>query len=64
MVMLLAEELNVPLRERNHRLLAAGFAPAFPERSLGDPELAPVRDALDLILAGHEPYPAVVVGRG
>jgi hypothetical protein len=44
-------------------LLAAGHAPAFPERSLDDPELAPVRDALDLILTGHEPYPAIVVDR-
>jgi transcriptional regulator with XRE-family HTH domain len=64
MVLLLAEELEVPFRERNHLLLAAGYAPAFPERSLQDPELAPVREALDLILTGHEPYPAVVVDRG
>ena len=63
MVLLLAEELEVPFRERNHLLLAAGHAPAFPERSLGDPELAPVREALDLILTGHEPYPALVVDR-
>jgi transcriptional regulator with XRE-family HTH domain len=63
MVLLLAEELEVPFRERNHLLLAAGHAPAFPERSLEDPELAPVREALDLILTGHEPYPAVVVDR-
>ncbi len=64
MVLLLAEELEVPFRERNHLLLAAGYAPAFPERSLEDPELAPVREALDLILTGHEPYPALVVDRG
>jgi hypothetical protein len=64
MVLLLAEKLDVPFRERNHLLLAAGYAPAFPERSLDDPELAPVREALDLILTGHEPYPAVVVDRG
>jgi transcriptional regulator with XRE-family HTH domain len=64
MVLRLAEELEVPFRERNDLLLAAGHAPAFPERALGDPELAPVREALDLILAGHEPYPAVVVDRG
>ena len=63
MVLLLAEELDVPLRERNQLLLAAGHAPAFPERSLQDPELAPVREALDLILAGHEPYPALVIDR-
>src|SRR3954453_19562838 len=56
-------QLDVPLREQNQLLLAAGHAPAFPERPLGGPELAPVREALDLILRGHEPYPAVVVGR-
>jgi hypothetical protein len=64
MVLLLAERLEVPFRERNRRLLAAGFAPVFPERSLDDPELGVVREALDVILAGHEPYPAVVVDRG
>src|SRR5918999_3161055 len=63
MVLLLAEQLEVPFRERNHLLLAAGHAPAFPERSLEDPELAPVREALDLILSTHEPYPAVVIDR-
>ena len=63
MVLRLAEQLEVPVRERNHLLLAAGHAPAFPERSLEDPELAPVRDALDMLLTGHEPYPAVVVDR-
>src|SRR2546429_1489866 len=56
-------QLDVPLREQNQLLLAAGHAPAFPERPLGGPELAPVREALDLILRGHEPYPAVVVDR-
>ena len=64
MVLLLAEQLEVPFRERNHLLLAAGHAPAFPERSLQEPEMAPVREALDVILTGHEPYPAVVVDRG
>jgi transcriptional regulator with XRE-family HTH domain len=64
MVLLLAEQLDVPFRECNQLLLAAGYAPAIPERSLKDPELAPVREALDLILTGHEPYPAVVVDRG
>jgi transcriptional regulator with XRE-family HTH domain len=63
MVLLLAEQLDVPFRERNQLLLAAGHAPAFPVRSLEDPELAPVRQALDLILTGHEPYPALVVDR-
>jgi transcriptional regulator with XRE-family HTH domain len=57
------EQLEVPFRERNELLLAAGHAPAFEERSLADPELEPVRGALDLILAGHEPYPAIVVDR-
>src|SRR5204863_6216368 len=56
-------QLDVPLREQNRLLLGAGHAPAFPERPLGGPELAPVREALDLILRGHEPYPAVVVDR-
>jgi transcriptional regulator with XRE-family HTH domain len=64
MVLLLAERLEVPFRERNQLLLAAGYAPSFPERSLGDPEMAPVREALDVILTGHEPNPAVVVDRG
>jgi transcriptional regulator with XRE-family HTH domain len=63
MVLLLAEQLDIPYRERNHLLLAAGHAPAFPERSMEDPELAPVREALDLILSTHEPYPAVVIDR-
>ena len=55
--------LEVPFREQNRLLLASGHAPAFPERSLEDPELLPVREALDQILAEHEPYPAVVVDR-
>jgi transcriptional regulator with XRE-family HTH domain len=63
MVLLLAEQLDVPFRERNQLLLAAGHAPAFPEHSLQDPELAPVRDALDLILSAHDPYPALVIDR-
>lgn len=56
-------QLKVPFREQNRLLLAAGHGPAFPERSLDDPDLAPVRDALDVILSGHEPYPAVAVDR-
>ena len=63
MVLLLAEQLEVPFRERNQMLLAAGHAPIFPERALEDPEMAPVREALDVILTGHEPNPAVVVDR-
>src|ERR1700691_2909050 len=54
MVLLLAEQLEVPVRERNRLLLAAGHAPAIPEHSISDPELAPVREALDLILTGHD----------
>jgi hypothetical protein len=61
MVLRLAEQLEVPVRERNQLLLAAGHAPAFPERSLDDPELAAVREALDLVLTRHEPYPAFVI---
>lgn len=61
MVLLLAEQLDVPLRERNALLLAAGFAPAFPERSLNSPELAGARQAVDRILAAHAPFPALAV---
>ena len=63
MLLAVAEQLQIPFRERNQLLLAAGHAPAFPERPLADPELAPVREALDRILAAHEPYPAVVFDR-
>jgi transcriptional regulator with XRE-family HTH domain len=63
MLLRVLEQLDVPFRARNQLLLAAGHAPAFSESPLEAPELAPVRDALDLILAGHEPYPAIVVDR-
>jgi transcriptional regulator with XRE-family HTH domain len=63
LVLHLAEHLDVPLRERNSLLLAAGYAPAYQERALDDAEMDPVREALDLILGGHEPYPAVIVDR-
>lgn len=63
MVLHLADRLEVPLRERNQLLLAAGHAPVFEQHELDDREMAPVRDALHLILDGHEPYPAVVVDR-
>jgi transcriptional regulator with XRE-family HTH domain len=63
MVLHLSERLDVPLRDRNQLLLAAGFAPAYAERALDAPEMVPVRQALDRILKGHEPYPAVVVDR-
>jgi transcriptional regulator with XRE-family HTH domain len=64
MVLQLAEALRVPLRERNALLLAAGFAPMFRVSSLDDPDLAPVRAAVDAILKQQEPYPAVVLDRG
>jgi transcriptional regulator with XRE-family HTH domain len=63
MVLHLAQRLDVPLRERNRLLLAAGYAPGFSEHSLDERELAPVREALDRLLCAHEPYPALVVDR-
>jgi transcriptional regulator with XRE-family HTH domain len=63
MVLRLAEHLQVPLRERNVMLLAAGYAPVFPERSLDDPALKAARSATDLVLKGHEPFPALAVDR-
>jgi transcriptional regulator with XRE-family HTH domain len=64
MIIHLAEQLDVPLRDRNQLLLAGGYAPVYGERTLDAPEMEPVRDALDLVLTGHEPYPAAVVDRG
>jgi len=63
MLLHLAEQLEVPLRERNVLLAAAGFAPMFAERRLDDPALTAARQAIDLVLTGHEPYPAIVVDR-
>ena len=63
MVLHLAERLDVPLRERNVLLVAAGFAPLFRERMLQDPALAAARKAVDLVLKGHEPYPALAIDR-
>ena len=63
MLLRLAERLDVPLRDRNALLLAAGYAPAYPERGLDDPALRAAREALDRVLAGHEPYPALAVNR-
>jgi transcriptional regulator with XRE-family HTH domain len=60
MVVRLAEALGLSLRERNDLLLSAGYAPAYAESALDGPELGAVRSALDRILAGHMPYPAVV----
>jgi len=61
MLLHLAEQLQVPLRERNILLNAAGFAPAFPERQLADPALEVIRKAIDVVLKGHEPYPAIAI---
>lgn len=63
MVVQLAEHLDVPLRDRNSLLLAAGYAPAYGQRDLADPEMGPVREAIDRVLRGHEPFPAIVVDR-
>ncbi|HUE82994.1 MAG TPA: helix-turn-helix domain-containing protein [Pyrinomonadaceae bacterium] len=63
MVMRLSRHLDIPLRERNALLVAAGYAPIFKERSLDDPKLASARRVVDLILTGHEPYPALAVDR-
>lgn len=63
MLLHLAEHLEVPLRERNGLLLAAGYAPQYAERGLDQPEMAPVRDALERFLRAHEPYPALVLDR-
>jgi transcriptional regulator with XRE-family HTH domain len=63
MVLHLAEQLEVPLRDRNALLLAAGYAPQYGARSLDDPEMAHIRDALGRVLEGHEPFPALAVDR-
>ena len=63
MILRLTEHLGVPLRERNTLLLAGGYAPAYPQHGLDEPELTSVREALRQVLAGHEPYPAVLVDR-
>jgi len=63
MVMHLAERLDVPLRARNALLVAAGYAPLFRERPLSDPQLSAAREAVELVLKGHEPYPALAIDR-
>ena len=63
MVLKIAGHLDVPLRERNQLLLAAGYAPVYGQRGLDDSAMEPVRETLELILRGHEPYPAMVVDR-
>jgi transcriptional regulator with XRE-family HTH domain len=63
MLLHLAEQLQVPLRERNILLVAAGYAPVFAERSLDDPALQAARKAIDQVLAAHAPYPALAIDR-
>jgi transcriptional regulator with XRE-family HTH domain len=63
MLLRLAERLEVPLRERNALLLSAGYAPMYSERRLDDPALRQAQEAVELVLAGHEPYPALAVDR-
>jgi hypothetical protein len=63
MILRLAEQLEVPIRERNVLLVAGGFAPHFPERDLAAPELAAARAALDVLLESHKPYPAFALDR-
>ncbi|MFK4146571.1 helix-turn-helix domain-containing protein [Streptomyces sp. NPDC004065] len=61
MVLRLAEHLEVPVRERNALLLAAGYAPHYPETPLDDPSLGALREGLERLIQGYEPYPALVV---
>lgn len=63
MVLHLSEQLDIPLRERNVLLVAAGFAPVYGERALNDPGFSAARRVVELILKGHEPYPALAVDR-
>lgn len=63
MVLRLADQLDIPLRERNELLLAAGYAPVYGSRDLDEPVMDSVREALERLLAGHEPYPALAVDR-
>ena len=63
MLLRLAERLEIPLRERNHLLLAAGFAPLYPERGLDAPAMAPARAAIEALLKAHAPFPALAIDR-
>jgi transcriptional regulator with XRE-family HTH domain len=63
MLLRLAERLAIPLRERNPLLLSAGYAPVYAERKLDDPALEQAKKAIELLLAGHEPYPALAIDR-
>jgi len=64
MVLRLAEQMDVPLRQRNRLLIAAGYAPSFGERKLDDPALKPALAAVEQVLKGHEPFPAMAVDKG
>ncbi|KWX21002.1 XRE family transcriptional regulator [Mycolicibacterium wolinskyi] len=64
MVLRLAEVLDVPLREQNQLLLAAGLAPVYTERTLDDPDMAAVREGVSRVLEAYNPYPCVVIDRG
>ncbi len=63
MLLHLAELLEVPLRERNEWLVAAGFAPVFTQHALDAPELQMGRQAIEQVLRGHEPFPALAIDR-
>jgi transcriptional regulator with XRE-family HTH domain len=63
MILRLAERLEIPIRERNVLLVAAGYAPIFPERPISDPALAPASNAITLTLEAHQPYPAFALDR-
>jgi len=63
MILHLSDQLEIPLRERNALLLAGGYAPAYPQDALDAPSLSAVNDAINSVLEGHQPYPAVVVDR-
>jgi transcriptional regulator with XRE-family HTH domain len=63
LILRLAEELEIPLRERNHLLISAGFAPTFQQRSFSDPSFDSVRAVLDVALESHKPFPAYVIDR-
>lgn len=63
MLLRLADHLDIPLRERNVLLVSAGYAPVFSERPLESPDLSAAHKAIELLLAGHEPFPAMAIDR-
>jgi hypothetical protein len=64
MILRLAQQLDVPLRERNVLLLSGGYAPVYPANGLADPPMAAVHEAIEHVLRAHEPFPAVVIDAG